>query len=286
MLELLHTQEYYYTLEPPPLGANSVDEFLFDTKRGFCGHYASAFAVLMRAAGIPARVVTGYVGGTYNRYAHAWILRQSDAHAWVEVWIEGSGWTRVDPTAAIDPSRVDRRLRDAESEIAATNIQLGGNLPWLTDLRMRIDAMRETWRSEILRYNPASQQALLEYLKIPEPDAQKLVLVLGVALSMALAWLTWQVRRELSYRPTDALSRAYARLCAKLAARGLPRAAYEGAESYAARVAAARPDLAPAVVVLCRRYSELRYGKAHSRAEIGRFALAVRAFRPRDSRAS
>jgi transglutaminase-like putative cysteine protease len=286
VLERVHTQEYYYTLEPPPLGADSVDEFLFDTKRGFCGHYASAFAVLMRAAGIPARVVTGYVGGTYNRYSHDWIVRQSDAHAWVEVWIAGSGWTRVDPTAAIDPSRVDRRLRDAESEIAAANIQLGRNLPWLADLRMRIEASREMWRQAILRYNPASQLALLEQLKIPEPDAQKLVLVLGVTLTLALAWLTWQVRRELSYRPADALARAYARLCAKLAAHGLPRAAHEGAEDYAARIAAARPDLAPAVLVLCRRYSELRYGKGHSRAEIGRFTLAVRAFRPRDSRAS
>jgi len=286
VLELLHTQEYYYTLEPPPLGSNPVDEFLFDTKRGFCGHYASAFAVLMRAAGIPARVVTGYVGGTFNPYAHDWIVRQSDAHAWDEVWLPGSGWTRVDPTAAIDPTRIDRRLRDAQRESAAANIQLGANLPWLTDLRMRFDAMRQLWREQILRYNPASQQSLLSHLMIPEPDAHKLVMALGVALALVLGWLTWQVRRELRPRANDALARAYAQLCAKLASRGLPRAAHEGAESYAARIAAARPDLASTVVPLCRRYSELRYGKGHSRAEIGRFALAVRAFRPRDSRAS
>ncbi len=286
VLELLHTQDYYYTLEPPPLGADSVDEFLFDTKRGFCAHYASAFAVLMRAAGIPARVVTGYVGGAYNPYAHDWIVRQSDAHAWDEVWIAGTGWMRIDPTAAIDPMRIDRRLRDAQSAIAAANIQLGGNLPWLTDLRMRVDALRQLWREEILRYDPAAQQALLSHLMIPEPDPNKLVIVLASGLALALGWLTWQVRHELKPRPNDALTRAYARLCAKLAARGLPRAAHEGAESYAARIAAVRPDLASAVVPLCRRYSELRYGRGHSRAEIGRFALAVRAFRPRDSRGS
>jgi transglutaminase-like putative cysteine protease len=286
VLDMLHTQEYYYTLEPPPLGANSVDEFLFETKRGFCGHYASAFAVLMRAAGIPARVVTGYVGGAYNQYAHDWIVRQSDAHAWDEVWIAPRGWTRVDPTAAIDPMRIDRRLRDAQSAIAAANIDLGGNLPWLTDVRMRLDAMRQLWRESILRYNPASQQSLLAHLMIPEPDARKLVWVLAAGLSLALGWLTWQVRRELRPRLNDALTRAYARLCAKLAARGLPRAAHEGAESFAARIAAVRPDLAVAIVPLCRRYSELRYGRSRTRAEVGQFALAVRAFRPRDSRAS
>jgi len=286
VLDLLHTQAYYYSLEPPPLGADSVDEFLFETKSGFCGHYASAFAVLMRAAGIPARVVTGYVGGIYNPYAHDWVVRQSDAHAWDEIWIEGSGWMRVDPTAAIDSARVDRRLRAAQDEIALANIEVGGNLPWLTDLRMRLDAMRQLWREAILHYDPDSQQSLLAHLRIPEPDPQKLVLVLAAGLTLCFAWLTWQVRRELRPRPTDALARAYARLCAKLSERGLPRYAHEGAEDYAARVAIQRPDLAAAVVPLCRRYSELRYGNGHSRAEIGRFALAVRAFRPRDSRAS
>jgi hypothetical protein len=95
---MFHSEPFFYTLTPPRLAADPVDGFLFDTKRGFCGHYASAFATLMRAAGIPARVVTGYQGGTYNRFADYWILRQSDAHAWDEVWIERSGWVRVDPT--------------------------------------------------------------------------------------------------------------------------------------------------------------------------------------------
>ena len=106
-------QPFYYTLTPPKLADDSVDGFLFDTKRGFCGHYASAFATLMRAAGIPARVVTGYQGGTFNRFADYWIVRQSDAHAWDEVWIEGRGWMRIDPTSAIAPeprrTRAERR---------------------------------------------------------------------------------------------------------------------------------------------------------------------------------
>ena len=106
VLSMLHDQAFFYTLTPPRLGENSVDDFLFDSRRGFCGHYASAFAVMMRAAGIPARVVTGYLGGMENPYGHYWVIRQSDAHAWVEVWIAGIGWSRIDPTAAIASNRM------------------------------------------------------------------------------------------------------------------------------------------------------------------------------------
>ncbi len=286
VLEMFQTEQYFYTLVPPPLGADPVDEFLFDTKQGFCGHYASAFAVLMRAAGIPARVVTGYYGGTYNRYADYWLVRQSDAHAWVEVWIDGRGWTHVDPTSAIAPGRIDHSVRDAESASAALGMPLPGRLPWLRELRLRADALRELWRSRILGYNQDSQQRLLAHVRVPEPDVGKLVVVLAGALCLALAWLTWQVRREMRTPPTDAAARAFERLCAKLAGCGLGRGASEPAESFAARVAAARPDLAREVVALCRRYNELRYGRAARPADLERFAAAVRAFRPRGSRAS
>jgi transglutaminase-like putative cysteine protease len=287
VLEMIHSQDFFYTLAPPPLESqNPVDEFLFDTKRGFCGHYASAFAVIMRAAGIPARIVTGYYGGTYNRYADYWILRQSDAHAWDEIWIEGQGWQRIDPTSAIDPRRIDRSLREAQTAISLANVDLQSALPWFAALRLRTDALRQLWRERILRYNQDSQQSLLATLHIPNPDAQKLVLVLGSTLAAALGWLTWQLRRELRPLPRDVLRRAYEQLCAKLAGVDLPRAAHEGAEDYAARIAGRRPELAGAVGTLCRRYNELRYGRHATRAEIAAFASGVRAFRPRDSRAS
>jgi hypothetical protein len=237
----------------------------------------------MRAAGIPARIVTGYYGGEFNRYADYWIIRQSDAHAWVEVWMPDRGWLRIDPTAAIDPVRVDRRIRE-ESANSVPSIDFAGQEPWLKGLRLRADALRQLWRERILRYNEDSQQALLARLHVPEPDVEKLVLVLATGLGLGLLWLTWQVRRELRVGPRSPLDRAYARLCAKLAARGLPRAPYEAAESYAARVAALRPDLAQTVQELCRHYNELRYGK--DAGDVGRFAAAVRAFRPRDFRAS
>jgi transglutaminase-like putative cysteine protease len=281
VLKMFQTEQYFYTLEPPPLGADSVDQFLFETKRGFCGHYASAFAVLMRAADIPARVVTGYYGGTYNRYADYWLVRQSDAHAWVEVWIEGRGWMRVDPTSAIAPGRVEHSVRDAESASAALGMPLPNRLPWLRDLRLRTDALRELWRARILQYNQGAQQRLLARFNVPEPDVRKLVMVLAAALSLTLAWLTWHVRRELSPDAREPAVRAFDRLCAKLAACGLRRAASEPAESFALRVAGARPDLAAEVAALCRRYNELRYGARAGEADVGRFTAAVRAFRPR-----
>jgi protein-glutamine gamma-glutamyltransferase len=286
VLDMFTRQEFYYTLTPPKLADDSVDEFLFKTKRGFCGHYASAFATLMRAAGIPARVVTGYQGGTFNRFADYWIVRQSDAHAWTEVWIEGRGWLRIDPTSVIAPSRVEHDLREAVGADEALGSRWQRRTPWLADTRLRLDALRQLWRERILLFDQDSQQKLLEWLNIPEPDGQKLVMVLTAALTVALGWLTWAVRREIDPARKEPLIRAYSRLCAKLGAAGMPRLAHEGAEDYAARVAERRPDLGPTVTALCRHYSLLRYAAAPARITVGQFDAAVRAFRPRTKRST
>jgi len=283
VLAMIRQQPFFYTLHPPTLSDNSVDDFLFNTKRGFCGHYASAFAALARAAGIPARVVTGYQGGTLNPYGDYWILRQSDAHAWNEVWIEGRGWVRIDPTAAIAPQRVERGLAD----VAGSEESLGSawqlRTRWFSGMQLRFDMVKEIWRERILDFDQDSQRRLLEFLKIPEPDGQKLVMVLAAAMTLVLAWLTWQVRRELERSSTDETGRAYARLCAKLAAAGIARLPHEGAEAYALRVARLRPDLAGTVMNLCRQYSFLRYSAPTSGVTLGQFQAAVRAFRPKTS---
>jgi protein-glutamine gamma-glutamyltransferase len=280
VLDLFRREEFFYTLEPPPLGADSVDEFLFDTRRGFCGHYASAFATLMRAAGIPARVVTGYQGGLYNSYGGYRILHQSDAHAWNEIWIDGTGWVRFDPTAAIAPARVEHSIAEAlaAGESAAGRWRRFG---WITDVRLELDALGQLWRERILQFNQFSQMQLLASLGIPEPDGRKIVMLMAVSLSLAFAWLTWQIRREQRPRPKDPLVRAYDSLCRKLAAVGLTRKAHEGAEPFAARVALERPDLARTIGALCRRYTRLRYGPHSSRDAALSFASGVRAFRPR-----
>ncbi len=285
VLDLFHEQPFFYTLKPPPLAQDSVDEFLFESRRGFCGHYASAFATLMRAAGIPARVVTGYQGGTFNRYADYWILRQSDAHAWDEIWIEGRGWVRIDPTSAIAPERVERGLNDALEADAPLAGRWRRHNPWIADLRLRFDALGQEWRRGILQYDQKSQDNLLVTLHISEPSAHKLVMVLAIGLTLALSWLTWQVRREMRPPVKDPLIRAYGRLCRKMAHIGIPRRPHEGAEAYADRVADLRPDLAGELTVLCRRYTELRYGKGRalaggpSQAELA-FLSGVHAFRP------
>ena len=285
VLKMFAEQPYYYTLTPPKLSDNSVDQFLFETKRGFCGHYASAFAVLMRAAGIPARVVTGYQGGTFNRFSDYWILRQSNAHAWNEIWIDGRGWVRVDPTASIAPQRIERDVGDALNADTATVSSWRGHGRWLADARLRFDALRELWRERVLTFNQDSQGRLMELLHIPDPDGEKLVMVLAGALSLVLLWLTWQVRRELDPRSADLAVRSYAQLCAKLAAVGITRHAHEGAESYAARVATLRPDLAAQVEALCRYYSNLRFAPAAA-LSAAQFRAQVRAFRPKRAAAS
>jgi hypothetical protein len=281
VLDMFRQQPFYYTLTPPKLADNSVDEFLFDTKRGFCGHYASAFAALMRAAGIPARVVTGYQGGTLNPYGDYWIFRQSDAHAWTEVWIDGRGWMRIDPTAAIAPERVERGLADTVSADDPLASRWQRNTPWFAGARLRLDLLREVWRERILDFNQDSQLKLLEMLKISEPDGQKLVMVLGAAMALAFAWLTWQIHRGLAPPSKDVAGRTYARLCAKLAAVGIARKVHEGAEAYAMRVAQQRPDLADTVNALCRHYSSLRYAAPSGRITLGQFQAGVRAFRPK-----
>ncbi len=281
-LDLFRREEFFYTLSPPPLGENSVDEFLFDTRRGFCGHYASAFATLMRAAGIPARIVTGYQGGTYNPYAGYWIVRQSNAHAWDEIWIAGRGWLRVDPTAAIAPARVESGL---DGTLAAEPLGFGvrARVPWLTDLRLRLDALGQVWRQRFLRFHQVAQLSLIERLGIEEPDAQKIVLVMAAGLVLAFTWLVWQLRREQHTESTDPAVAAYRRLCRKLAAIGWARRPHEGAEGYAARVGRARPDLAAAVAALCGSYSKLRYAEASPEhaADLEGFVARARAFHPR-----
>ena len=278
VLAMLHNEAYFYTLTPPRLGENPVDDFLFDSKRGFCGHYASAFTVLMRAAGLPARVVTGYLGGSENPYGGYWIVRQSDAHAWVEVWI-GGAWRRIDPTAAIASARVETR-RQKEGGGAILGVTVRGGRSWIADVALRVDALRQIWRQRILQFDQSAQQSLLQHLDIPLPDASKLALLVGVAISLAFGWLSWQGRREFSPRSRDRVVRAYAALCRRLEKAGLPRAPGEGAEDYGRRIAAARPELGAGICGLLRRYSDQRYGNGPATPGATRaLARDLRAFR-------
>ncbi len=276
-LELFRRETFFYTLTPPRLALDSVDEFLFDTKRGFCEHYASAYAALMRAGGVPARVVTGYQGGTYNRFAGYWIVRQSDAHAWNEIWLQSRGWVRADPTAAIAPERIER---GSEALYGMDSAAAGTWSPLLEEFGLRMDAMRQLWREAILRFDQGSQMSLLRSLHIPEPDAQKLALLLAAALACTSVWLSWQLQSGLRSRHTDPAAIAFARLRKKLQTKGIAERPSETALELAARVRLQRPDLAERVGELCRQYNELRYGRSGVAAHaIRQYADAVRRFK-------
>lgn len=161
----LFNQSFYYTLAPPVLGQNSVDEFLFTTKRGFCEHFASSFAVLMRAAGIPSRVVVGYQGGTYNALEDYWRVSQADAHAWVELWLEES-WQRIDPTSAVAPERIALGIGEALSEQERALVGAGHfDAPkWLTAMRLHVDAAGFVWNRWVLNYDSGIQGELFNSL--------------------------------------------------------------------------------------------------------------------------
>lgn len=275
-LQLFRRDAFYYTLTPPRLASDAVDEFLFDTKRGFCEHYASAYAALLRAGGVPARVVTGYQGGTYNRFAGYWIVRQSDAHAWNEIWLEGRGWVRADPTAAIAPERIER----GSAGLYDTDLAADTWSPLFADWRLRLDALRQIWREAILRFDQQAQMNLLQSLHIPQPNAQKLALLLAAALAITSVWLSWQLQRGLRARKVDAAAAAFARLRRKLHARGIAERPAETALELAARVSALRPDLALTFSELCGQYNVLRYGRgAPAAGDLRRFVAAVRRFK-------
>ncbi len=260
VLQYFRTQGFVYSLMPPLLDYNSVDDFLFNTHSGFCGHYASAFVSLMRAAGIPARVVTGYLGGEWNPVGGYFVIRQSDAHSWAEVWLEPRGWVRVDPTAAVEPDRLTRGMLDLLPNAGSTESRLLRASPGLLGLLQRWDAANQWWTDHVLKFDYRSQLNLLSRLGFNSPDLVMVGWFFGGILMTWLAWIAWQVGRSpLQARP-DRLARAYERLCRKLARVGLPRSPHQGPLTYADEVGRERPDLASGVRELLTRYADLRYG--------------------------
>jgi len=210
-------QDFRYTLNPPLLSRHSVDEFLFDTREGFCEHYASAFTVMMRMAGIPARVVTGYQGGWYNEIGNYVLVRQSDAHAWAEVWLPGTGWTRIDPTAAVAPSRVERGALDA----------LGGrrhfwDFEWLREVRNGFDWMNRAWNDWVIAFDAARQSGMLGFMGVERLGPRALVFLLAAGMVIGtLLVMPWLLRlgRE---RERDAVLRGWRQFLARLRKAGVP----------------------------------------------------------------
>ncbi len=251
-LALFHA-DFSYTLAPEPLGRDRIDDFLFATRQGYCEHFASGFTFLMRAAGLPARVVTGYQGGFWNGRAGYLLVRRSDAHAWSEVWLHGRGWVRFDPTAAVRPERVD--LGAAAAAEGAGGDTFGP--AWLRALRNQWDVVNQWWSRGGIGFDSLRQQGLLRPFGVDHADVTDLAAVLatGCALLVAVA-LGWAL---LQRREGDALDAWMHRLERKLGRAGVVRRPGEGPKHFLARAARALPAQRNALERLSGLYLRSRY---------------------------
>ncbi|MES1190311.1 MAG: DUF3488 and transglutaminase-like domain-containing protein [Steroidobacter sp.] len=277
VLRMFRQQHFYYTLEPPPLHANAVDDFLFNTRSGFCEHYASAFTVLMRAAGIPARVVTGYQGGEFNSLGNYLIVRQSDAHAWSEVWLDNKGWVRVDPTAAIAPDRVNMGLDSALSASEPVPGRLLRQFHWINSMRLSWDALNTFWKDHIIEFNAMEQQLLLSKIGIDSNDWRSLgfgLVIIFIAFFVTLlAYLTWKFRSV----AIDPVQREYLRLQNRLEKYQIVRQPHEGPYDFLARAAKLHPSGAMILKEIRDIYIALRYQPQPDQERLSRLRELVNA---------
>jgi len=281
-LLMFNKENFYYTLTPPLLAGDNVDEFLFGTRQGFCEHYAGAFVVLMRAAGIPARVITGYQGGEFNPVGNYLIVYQRDAHAWAEVWLDQRGWVRVDPTSAVAPERVQEGIRDALPEtIRGIALVFGGDRLsrdlW-QNLRHTWDAANNQWNQWVISYGPQRQTLFLEKFGLGDADFRILTLILAGIVGVLMIALTFWLMR--AYTPVrDPARLLYDRFCRKLARIGMHRLPSEGPVDFARRAGKRYKKLYEEIDKITRLYILARY--ASQNRQLAMLRQRVQKFKPR-----
>lgn len=286
-LTYLKQNNFTYTLNPPLLGSNPIDDFLFNKKQGYCEHYASAFAFLMRAAGVPARLVGGYLGGIPNPYGNYILVRQSDAHVWVEVWLKGKGWTRVDPTYAVAPSRIEQGMETAipadELPDFLSSGQQGAFSGFQEVLRNRWEALNAQWDSFFIGYSYDDQKSLLSRFGInPETLKGKLKALLAVVTLILLSGVILSVRlfRKTRTSKKDPVQRLYLRFCSKLEKTGFPRRPDQGPKDYAKEISSKRKNLKDQVDEIIDLYITLRYTRRGDVKVLNKFMFLVKRFDP------
>jgi len=266
-LKMFREQEFVYTLAPPRLGREPVDDFLFNTRRGFCEHYASSFVYLMRAAGVPARIVTGYQGGEINPNGNYLIVRQSDAHAWAEVWLQGRGWVRVDPTSAVSPDRIEMGIGAALSDSDLLPLLSRQDYPILKSLYMNWDTVNNGWNQWVLGYDQDKQLALLRKLinkDIAWEDIGLILVVSMIALMLFISYLLL-INQGIALSPTNKI---YQQFLKKLARAGVIKLKFEGATSFGHRAAKALPNQAIKILEISALYSSMQYAKNQANSDI------------------
>jgi transglutaminase-like putative cysteine protease len=286
VLDFFGTEPYAYTLRPGRLvGSDSIDQFMFESRRGFCEHFASSFVFMMRAAGVPARVVAGYQGGEINPVNKTVIVHQFDAHAWAEVWLEHRGWVRVDPTNAVSPMRIEMGLEEAiaseGSFLAAAPLSplRYRGIPLLNQLRLRYDALTYRWQSWVVGFDSDQQFDLLHGF-FGEISARIFAtLLLGSwALVLIPVAISLFVRRDT--RPADPLDIHYRLFCERMALLGLVRAPGETPSQFLARSEEALPAFADTLQHITALYTSLAYAGARDEAALTKFVRAVNQFKP------
>jgi transglutaminase-like putative cysteine protease len=283
VLDLFRQQEFFYTLSPPLLGKDAMDDFLFSTRRGFCEHYSSAFVHLMRAAGIPARIVVGYQGGVMHPFDEYMIVRQSDAHAWAEVWLEDQGWRRIDPTAAVSPTRIERGIENAGLERDLLPSILISDNAVFQRARYMWDSFHNNWNQWIVGFNQKRQQQLFELMGFKNVSSADLVVWLVVLMTVAGGLVAWWVIRREPAKQQDVIKHYYDRFCRKLDKAGVPHFPTEGATEYMTRVASSLPAKRRELAIITGDYQQLRYGNKEDDQRVKRYIRAVRRFKVKRS---
>ena len=275
-IKMFREQPFVYTLAPPLLGDEPVDDFLFNTRRGFCEHYASSFVYLMRAAGVPARIVTGYQGGELNPNGNYLIVRQSDAHAWAEIWLQGRGWVRVDPTSAVSPSRIESgiasALPDSDLPLFARK-----DYPLLKKLYLNWDAVNNGWNQWVLGYDQQKQLSLLSKLigkKIAWEDIG--LILVGVLISLMLVISYFLLRNQTVL--LSPVKKTYQQFLNKLTKIGLVKSPHEGVIDFGHRAAALLPEKAQEIDEISQLYSSIHYAKSSQASSIALLKQLIKGF--------
>ncbi len=289
-LAFFRESAFGYTLQAPPTGREIIDDFLFRTRRGYCEHYASAFAFLMRAAGVPARIVGGYLGGEKNPYADYLIVRQADAHVWVEVWLPETGWTRVDPTSVVAPDRVARGMAAAlatdERQALQTYSYLGPLADTWKKIQFGYDLANNHWNQYAIIYSRSRQRAFFSRLglktlgwKTPAVGLAIVLVIIGLYFG-GMALLSSLRLRKRHTGPLDEARQVYLAFCLRMAGAGLPRAPFFGPRDYARWVIATRPDLESDVRQITDLYVSIRYARNGDKTHLQALKSLVKHFKP------
>ncbi len=257
-LQMFNQQAFIYSLRPPRLSDSAIDDFLFKTKKGFCEHYASSFVYLMRAAGVPARIVTGYQGGEVNPNGNYLIVRQSDAHAWAEVWLKNKGWVRIDPTAAVAPERIELGIDQAVAEIDALPMFVRPGAQWLKNAYFSWDNLNNNWNQWVLGYDNQKQLDFLEKLSGKDLSITDIAIwMIAMMLTTMLIMAAFLLKKE-SLKLTP-VQRVYAKHIKQLENLGVHKYPSEGALDFAYRAAKVIPNHAAIILEIATLYNALRY---------------------------